>query len=90
MYGRGHAHLGLGERALGEADLAAARKEQVTIDVDVGRDGLPLAPVPAPPLVPVPASARAVKLSSPKTLTFCESAELMCRMNWPSLKPLCV
>jgi len=59
MYGRGLAHLGLGETAQGQADLAAARKEQATIDADIGRAGLPLAPAPAPALVPVPASAPA-------------------------------
>jgi tetratricopeptide (TPR) repeat protein len=57
MYGRGLAHLGLGETALGQADLAAARRKQATIDADIGRAGLPLAPAPVPPPAPVPASA---------------------------------
>jgi tetratricopeptide (TPR) repeat protein/predicted aspartyl protease len=56
MYGRGLAHLGLGETAQGQADLAAARKEQATIDAEIGRAGLPLAPAPTPPLAPAPAS----------------------------------
>jgi tetratricopeptide (TPR) repeat protein/predicted aspartyl protease len=57
LYGRGLAHLGLGETAQGEADLAAARKEQATIDADVGRAGLPLALAPGLPLVPAPAAS---------------------------------
>ena len=59
MYGRGLAHLALGEAAQGEADLIEARKEQATIDADIGRAGLPLAPTAVSPLVPAPASAPA-------------------------------
>jgi len=44
LYGRGLAHLGLGETAAGEADLAAARAADHGIDTDVGRSGLPRAP----------------------------------------------
>ena len=46
LYGRGLAHLGLNESALAQADLAQARKVDVTIDDRVKRAGLPLAPAP--------------------------------------------
>src|ERR1039458_7914696 len=39
---------------------------------------------------PVPASERAVSVISPNIVTLGESAELRCRVNWPSSKPLCV
>jgi tetratricopeptide (TPR) repeat protein len=53
MYGRGLARLALGDAAQGQADVAAARKEQASIDADIGRAGLPLAPVVAPLVAPV-------------------------------------
>ena len=59
MYGRGLAHLALGETTEGQTDLAAARKQQPAIDADIGRAGLPLAPAPAPLLESAPASTAA-------------------------------
>jgi predicted aspartyl protease/Tfp pilus assembly protein PilF len=44
LYGRGLVHLGLGETAAGEADLAAARAADRRIDAEIGRSGLPRAP----------------------------------------------
>ena len=62
MYGRGLAKLALGDTAQGEADLAAARKEQPGIDADIGRTGLPTAPAIA---AAVPASAPAASAAAP-------------------------
>jgi tetratricopeptide (TPR) repeat protein/predicted aspartyl protease len=44
LYGRGLAHLGLGDAQRGQADLAAARKLNPHIDADIQRSGLPTAP----------------------------------------------
>jgi len=43
LYGRGQAHLGLGQTALARADLAAARQAQPDIDTAVKRTGMPTA-----------------------------------------------
>ena len=43
LYGRGQAHLGLGQTALAQADLAAARQAQPDIDAMVQRTGMPTA-----------------------------------------------
>ncbi len=48
LYGRALVHLRLGETALGQADLAAARKQEPDIDAAVKRSGLPLAPAATP------------------------------------------
>ena len=55
LYGRGQVQLALGQADKAWADLAAARRERPGIDRDAGRDGLPVAPVPAN--APVAASA---------------------------------
>ena len=47
LYGRGLAQLALGDTVRGQADLAAARRDRPSIDRDVKRDGLPVAPMPA-------------------------------------------
>jgi tetratricopeptide (TPR) repeat protein/predicted aspartyl protease len=48
LYGRGLAHLGLGDAALAQADLAAARKKDPAIDEHIRKTGLPSAPAAAP------------------------------------------
>ena len=48
LYGRGLAHLNLGQTALGQADLAEARQAQPDVDAAIKRQGLPLAPGAAP------------------------------------------
>ncbi len=44
LYGRGLAHLGLGETAPAQADMAAARTADPLIDAQVGKAGLPTVP----------------------------------------------
>ena len=48
IYGRGLAHLRLGQAALGQADLAEARQAEPDVDTAIRRAGLPSAP-DAPP-----------------------------------------
>ena len=48
LYGRGLVHLGLGDAARGQADLAAARKVDATIDKEVQDVGMPTAPAAKP------------------------------------------
>ena len=56
LYGRALAEQRLGDAPAGQADLAAARKIEASIDARVKRAGLPLAP-DAPPLPPAASDA---------------------------------
>jgi tetratricopeptide (TPR) repeat protein len=54
LYGRGLAHQGLGDQALAQADLAAARRQDPHIDEAVRKTGLPSVPAPASTPASVP------------------------------------